>query len=597
MKRRWGLVLVFFGACADPAALDVRVDIKAPDLEALRLVVNSGDLDGPSVVDCRIPFGAPTTDCGLEGGSGRWDDADAVSFVLFGEPDTRLAVEIDGFRFGRSVTATRSLARLPSRSGERGRLDLALFDRTEERHRCTFDLGAPPGMSEMSMAPQAQTALTVANVSSATFGFEVLMSVDGELLGATFTPMTETCELQTVLIRDVAEDRQDPFHPDRWCHVHPGSLVVGPLSARGGFVIASLCARPTTRGARVKVAVIESSRIDIRTIDLGVGLAQVSVPALADFDGDGGVDVVVLAQDDFESLPSMVRLVRHTPATGDTTSQPIGTFGSLARGRPAPAPLVVSGGAAPEQLLIVGYPGPSGAFDGRAFTPLGTGVRGTRAPVVVDGEDFLLVQELRGQLVASTRLVRPNETARWRSLGTSTAPIRMPTVPDELVRLSIGVLDGTPLVAYTEDGTVNGWNASVQPTPARLPTMASVSGGQPLLHVNLDGEPGTEFVSYAEDSNLMRAVDVNGESMVGWPLMLTGESGVRRVLITDLEGLLPGATRALRTAEVVALTYRHLEVITLGAGSYSQAEWSWPIVGGDAQGRARYSSPDDPLRR
>ena len=593
LRAGWCAAVVAAAACADPAALEVIVDVNAQQLDALNLVVRKGGPDGDAFIDCRVPFqGSVESACGFEGGSGRWLDPNRVSFVLFGEPDVPLDIEIEGDRDGRVVTTTRAASRLPPRAAERATLRLALFGRTAVRLRCAVQIEPPPGEIEPSLDSESQTALTLANLTGSP-GLEVLLSVDGELVVVEYVPQGGACDLRPRTLRDPAEDRNAPYDPDRWCRVLPGSLVVGSLDSQTR-VAASLCSQAPPGRARLKVAVLSAEGIDIRTVTINAPLSRVSMPTVVDFDGDGAVEVVMLVQSS-GAFPAEVQVARYDPVTDQTTAQGIGAYDTLARGRTALPPIVFAGDGG-DALFVVGYPGPIGVYDGMRFAQLaGNGVRGTRAPLVVDGTDAVVVQEVRGPLVVASRLVPTFDRQGWRPVATATAAL--PEVPaDELVRLSAGLTkDGTAVTAFVHDGFVYGWLLAAEPAPLLVETLGPEIGSQPLLHVNLDGQPGTELVSYAEDSNVIRAVDQQGQVLTGWPLMLSGDSGVRRVIVSDLEVAPPRDDRVLRTAEVIGLTYRQLEILSLGAGSYDQSQWPWPSTEGGARGRM--SSTGDPFRR
>ena len=584
-------------ACAEPAALDVVVDVNASSLEDIRLLVRQGGLDGEAFVDCRLPNGAAAAGaCGLEGGTGGWTEPERLSFVLFGDPGTAVGIELDGFRDGRSVTATRAEARLPARDAERRTLPLALFDRTEERYRCAVDLAPAPGALETSAEAADQTALAIADVVPTTPGLEPLLAVDGDLIAAVFSRGDDACSLRTLVLRDPEADISDPFDDDRWCLVQPGSLAVGASDIDGARVLASLCARSVSGGARLKVAMLAGVAIDVRTIDLGVPLTQVSMPALADLDGDGALEVHTLVQEAVDGGGGTVRVLSAEPRTGRSAVSTIGVFGAIAVGQPALPPMVVDGPGGGQRLLIAGYAGPVGVFDGADFQRLvSAGTRGSRGPVVLQAADSeALLQEVRGRTIVST-LIMPGAGGGFVASVTGTAAVPQPILPEPSVRLSVGVSDDLrAVISLLHDGTALGW--TLQPTIAiRERTGAGPPGSEALLlHVNLDGEPGTEWVTYARDSSTVRAIDAAGRPLVGWPLTLTGESGTRRVALTDLEALTRPDSRALRSAEVVALTYRRFEVITLGAGSYDQAQWPWPSV--DGGGRSGWSAATDPFR-
>ncbi|MEM7677499.1 MAG: hypothetical protein AAF449_15980, partial [Myxococcota bacterium] len=541
--------------------------------------------------------GSATEACGFEGGTERWTDPEQASFVLFGTPDSPFAVEIDGLRESRSVTATRAQTRLPSRAGERATLPLALFDRTEPRFRCAIDLPVPNGRVELSTAPEAQTAITAGNVARGP-GLELLLSVDGELWGATVLPEEASCRLAVVRLRDAEEDRSNPVDFNRWCRVYPGSLTIRPYRDNTRLMVTSLCAQAGgAAGSRIKVAQIDADGVDIRTINLEVPLDRVSLPIIADAMGTDEPDIFFLVQvaEATESAP--VRLVRYSPRRQESISIDLGNYEALTLfGDPVPAPMVIDGPRG-DAILVAGHPGPAAIYDGTQTVELmATGERNFRAPVVIELPNALLLQELRNQRVVSTRILTDQRRTTWRVVDTVMEPLPSFVVPDDGVRLSVGVNpDGLPVVAYSHNGAVWGWLVSDDLNVDRIDTLSTTAGSQPVLHVNLDGELGTELVTFARDSNIVRATTQTGQALVGWPVNLTGDSGVRHVLLTDLGRSTDVPTRSLRAAEVVALTYRHLEVITLGAGSYDQSRWSWPAADGASAGR--WSSPSDPYRR
>ncbi|MEO1336376.1 MAG: hypothetical protein AAFV29_12070, partial [Myxococcota bacterium] len=567
-----------------------------------------GDREGPAFIDCVLPFGGSVEQaCGFEGGVDRWTDASTVSFVLFGTPDTPLWFEIEGRQGGLWVTETRVAGRLPSRAGERSVLSLGLRARTEPRFSCSTDLPAPEGVLEPSSSAEAQTAIVARDLDGRA-GLELLMSVDGQLLVASYRAELEACRLQPTRLADPQEDIDNPFDRNRWCRVVSDSLAVAPLRASGGMVIASLCARPGANGARLKIAVgdMSGANVDIQTINLGVPLSQVSLPIMADIDGTGEYAVFLLVRSSADPEPVPTRLMRYSPLTSEETSVLIGDYeplpafgGDIA---PSPAPIVIGGPGGGEALLVAGYRGPKVIYDGTRVVDLQQrGARSVRAPVVVERPTLLTLEELQANRSVTTVIQTNAQRTAWAIIETSTNSLQDAVQPSEDVRLSVGLSRlGIPLVAFTNAGSALGWSindrSSADASRIReVDELWQAASPQLLLHANLDQECGTELITFARDSNSIRAVTVGEQVLPGWPLELTGDTGTRRLLLQDLEPETVVSAPALRTAEVIALTYRRLEVITLGAGSYDPEEWPWPSADGSPVSRG--SVLDGPFRR
>ena len=596
--RRWAFGLAMLAACADPSSIEVRVAIRDLDLEAVALVVGVGDAEeNAPFIDCVAPADdAPTGTCPFEGGDGRWTDPDALSFVVYGEPDTPIAIAIDGLRMGRSVTATRAYTALPDNEGERRILDLALLSRTSERSRCDVEI---PAASVPGPVPADANALSVFEVVQNRAAREVVASANGNLAYGILARTDDECEIR---LQPFAGTTQcSGREPVSWCHVRAGAMAVGPQQGEAPrTLVGAVCASPFQLAAAYLAP--RCAEVRVAPVPAAYALADVSDPVVLDVDADGDFEVVVTALDRTATAPGdpapMAMLVWH-PERADGLE--VIRLGATRATTPF-APLVVPTRGRPPVLVIVAQTPALGLFvdgvyreaPGVAAGPL------MRAPALVAGVEAPGVVRVTEDAVQMIRLVA--ERGGWRSELRFEHPLLAPLTPDLDVRVAIGKLDaeGPVSAVLVDEGDLHAYPLEADRASVRrmLWGKGVASGAQYALLANVDGAPGAEVLSFSRYAPRLAASALDGRPLEGWPITMTSQTGRRHVVVTDLDGPVDGQEEsiALRDIELVTLSDDRLGILTLGPGSYDRTQTPWPMVDRDPLGAATYFSELDPAQ-
>lgn len=588
MKRLAPLLVIC--ACADPAVLDVVVKIEETGLDSLLLKVTKNPDDGPVIFDCRMPLDAPAEgSCPSDEGEGRWSDPQRLEVLLYGKPDTAIAIELEGFRSGRSVTATRAVTLLPPIEGERRTLPLALLGLTRERFRCSVTIDPPATPLEAPLTPEQQTSLTLLSHTRLGRAPKVLVSARGRLAWLDYTRAAPGCTLNLNFVETIAS--RPITASGVWCHLTPGSLVAGP-SQFGSVepLIAGVCANGND--IRLKAAIPDGrASWQIYTHTFARGRRHFSSPTLANVIGDGRREIIFLARKG-EVNNGPVELVIWSPGEGGTATVSV-ALPNVRFDQTIPAPIVLPIESAYDRVVVAGGRGNFGVVQDLQFLPLGAEPgRSARAPSV----RFDPTRRLVELFYASPASVLRHQFTLGGRVETSELLPLSAAANNLDIRLALGSVDDDdePEVGVGQAGFVElyPFGSPFNPTLIDL-WRGSTAGEQFLLLANLDRQAGAEVVSFGAESSKIHAVDAAGQVLDGWPLQITGDDGRRHVLLADLDPV--QEVRALRDLEVVTLSSAGLvEVITLGPGSYDAGQTPWPLPTRDGLGRSVYLGPEDP---
>lgn len=586
MKRL--LCLLALASCADPAVLEVRMKIEARDLDDIELVVGKGDfVASETFIDCTLPLGAePTGTCGFEGAEGRWTDESEMTFVLYGEPDTPLAIFADGNRRERSVTATAAEAALPPTAGERRILDLTLFSRTAERRRCSFELPRGPGAGSANA-----NALAVYNVFTDPFR-EMIVSSGGSVSIVRPVPDGDSCVTHIPLTG--IPQCSNMARMATFCDVRPGGMVVGPFRADTLRVqVGAVCETPAQIGWATSTGRCSEPRFT--PIPFGGTPDDVSDPVIVDFDGNGDFEVVftVLDRRNNPTGAAPVYLAVGHAERITTRLEPF-DLEPLAMNSVRPhTPLVHQ--LADNRLIVI--PGSSPAFGvwRDAFGPIvgPAEVELARAPALVASTGLQGVVRVTTAGNVELLVLDPRGTTVARSYALLEPITADPSVPVAIGRLT----EGGPVSAIVvDDGRMQSFALEGEEASAvrGLWDPGAVSGAQFALLANIDGVSGADVVSFAPLSARLEAATAAGAKLEGWPIDLTRQTGRTHVVVTDLDGPDVSSDRVLRDLEIVTLSEGLLEIITLGPGSYDIAQTPWPAIRHDPLNSSRYAAEADP---
>lgn len=584
-RLAWASLFAALSACADPAILDLVVQVEEQGLDTLLLKVKRGEPPGALVYDCQLPFDtAATGTCPSEDGAGRWEEPGRLEVLLYGKPGTPLEVELEGLRDGRSATATSAISALPEVEGERRTLSLSLLGLTRERFRCGIQLEPLPGGEEPGQ-PEQQTALSVLPATSDSATPVVVVSARGRLALLRRQRIDPTCTLDLAYFDAAAATAS-------WCYVSPDTLVTGPAQAAGaGLLVAATCA---TTPLRIVAAFRLPGAAGQRSLLIRRARRHLSPPVLANVADDARQEVVFYVRNgDTNDAP--VQLIYWSPVDRGsgvvTTTTAINLPGVRFDGT-MPAPLVLTEAGGHDRILVAGGTRSFGIVEGLQFRSLGTEQRHLRAPSARYDRDQRSFQLYAVDATAAhRRSYSPNGSEIEQQL-----PLLQPVTSNLEVRLALGsvVGDPEPELVLGQAGLVHVYDLA----GAAVHGPFDVWGGtilseQGVLLANLDRSPGAEIVTFAPAASKIYAIDGAGRALEGWPLEISGNDGRRHVLLTDLDPVRD--ERALRDVEVVTLSSGGLvEVITLGPGSYDPNETPWPLPARDGLGRGTYTSPADP---
>lgn len=601
MKR--ACIVLLIASCADPAALEVRVTIRDQDLEKVELEVAKGDaMKRSPFVSCTAPFDGPLEGtCPFEDGEGRWTDPDRLSLLVYGEPDTPIAIAVDGFRSGRSVTATQAFTALPPTEGERRAIDIALLSRTSERSRC--DVEVPSGGLPVP-APPDSNALGVFDLFGTAIAREIVVSANGNLAYGALVRGDETCEVQ--LFAYAGTDQCSGQVPFRWCHVRSGAMAVGPRAADAARpMVGALCESPAQLVAAFttpRCALVRANRIPA-----GFEVADISDPVVVDADDDGDLEVVYTAVDRRglgAGMPApMSLLIFHPDRGSDSAVQVVPLTNTLGYEAMSPLAFRTRDGT----VLIVAAATPAfGVFvRGSYFEAPGPAAAVLmRAPAMVAGvEEPGIVRVTQDEVqFVDVHVAGRGAWASTVRFAYDLSGLDTPLTADRDVRVAVGRLasDGAPFAVIVDDGMAHRFELASGGAAVSRPLWGDgvASGAQYALLASLDGAPGFEIFSHSKYGPQLAAATTDGFALEGWPIDLLSQTGRRHVVITDLDGPVDGLAEsiALRDIELVTLSDDRLSVISLGPGSYDPRATPWPSANRDPLGSGTYVSDVDPTQ-
>ncbi len=596
-------LLVFVG-CADPAALEVRVDVEVGSLapgtiSALRVRVQTG-LE--VLVDCHLPpSGAPQGTCPFDAGTLQWNEGEALRFVLYGDPGQSATITIGAKHDGRTVTATTAQVYLPDLAGERRALNLILAEPATPQAECSLDLLGGTNIASAVLPPLA--SLFEAR--------DVLVSAGPSLHRVSYQrDSVGTCKLtETPLL-----DSEDPTRPAfTWCRLRAGSLVVRRQEAEPSYhLVAGVCASlPVARPQRtvVMAKLWADGRVQIRKTLVSAGRDAPSDPVLADTDGDGQMELVLLWWvRNHQVLLRRYALVNGGVVTLAETGTSAATLLDLPNTVPdaqatpfAPIILPPALGISTETIVFVGYGG-AGQYSNRRVGGFGIAEnipeRVSLRPSVayrLDAGRFVIVTQpsacrlVRALLVASGRQWQLSEVDLVEIPICRSGPGLFSLDP-----LTIGRRKGrsAPSVALSIAGRTYLGDLELSSRPVEPYSGTNRSVDTKLLALNLDGVTGTDLLTF---SLADQGVELSyGAGIRGWPRLLTG-SILGQYLAADLDGAEPEF--GLRNLEIISHSGRGLQVISLGPGSYDADGMDWPSARQSSHGALVWMDGSAPTLR
>lgn len=585
MRRVVGaLALATAVGCAEVPSLEVTLEVRAPDVDAVTLLLLRDDRSVP-VIDCRVtatgrlegrcPFDEPAT---------TWAPGQPLGFVLYGEPEASLELLAEGLDArGVVATSTRVVLALPT-DAARAERRLVLSARTEPRSRCGVDV------LQDVIVPENQrdrTGLVVADVDG-----------DGHLELVAATP-------RRVVI--LAWQRGQGLAPctlvqtatvSSECTVRSGSLVVGELdTSRAGPEVGATClARSSTNRFRLAAWSLRSED-GMPPVERSVGVPyvanQTTRQVVADLDGDGAGELAYLAVT--STIGPVVSVVawrmteaepRRIDVPGVRLSSPTTNLGL--------APVVVSSvRGARDALAIGGNRGGLSVVEGDVARVIEANT--TTPPTAFAGAAYeragalprvLYARDGAPGTVVLETVLEPGARASARPLADGQRTPGLVTVA-----LAVGDVDGdgVPSAVLAADGFVQVLPLSSTTAPARrFPLGEAVDGALVVLLADLDGRPGAEIVAFQPKVGRVFALDGQGRAVLGFPLELGVPGPETRVVLADLD-----ADGAL---ELVALSYDRVNVVSLGPGTHHPDATPWPEAFHDGHGSARSTDERDPRR-
>lgn len=580
-----GLLALLF-ACDRAASLSVAIEIRDPMVARIDLsVARDPGGENAEVLRCAIvEERVADPGCALESGSRAWSGHGApVEFWLYGTPKTELEIRVVGHQSPVETipdvsTSTTVLTRLPAGNGERGRLTFALPPPTLPPAKSAPALRC---RAELAMGQTDRTSLLVYDLVPGDDRSEILAASGTELAVLDFVREADGCRLAP---SSAFAGRPIPFG----CTLWDASLVAGLLDPRDGRLFAGLCnsvpGRPTE--SRIVAGLITSrDRVELSTFTSSGTRARTSRPVIADPDGTGAPDVFSLWSDG-----TRVSLVRFDPRRPEVEADRVPLpIRPLANGALTQGPLVVHRGSGRDALVVAGYAGAIVLITGPSPLTVET-ILPVRTPAIVSpaalarkrGDALeLTIAELRADAMTFTQILDHGDRFTLEGQIVVPKPSLMLST-DREARIAIGDVDGTGVASAI---VVVAGRAAIFPIAAGAVAReveiwsGAVSGVQNALLASVDGESGAEIVAFDPTSPLVQGRTVGGRILPGWPLE-TVQGGTLRLVLGELDP----APDTGHTLEVVALSQRLVEVVSLGVGSFDAASMSWPSVGHDASG-------------
>lgn len=580
-----GALALASAACGDPASLRVNLEIKEPNLGLLELrITRRPGADGTLVARCLLPSGERASgDCPLENGSQVWSGGSELSFVLYGRPKTPVEIRVIGRRSrdgtGPTITSTTARVELPAKGGEAGTAKVALASRTGVRFRCkSIELGPDLGV------PTDRSAVTLFGPN------EILATTAGRLARLRYEETLDGCTITSTELLDA-------------CRVYDNSLVAAPAARTGrSRIVAGLCNNIRSPGAPANTTVELFAGLDAGDDKLmfqwlsmgmsGLGRAQISRPVLADPFGTGSPEVVF-----FKSAMGGLVLSIWDPRdpTGSTIDLPLPgltPFGNNVFNGPMAARL--KDPPFPDALLIASYPGGIGIVTGNPpeFQLLHADRRSplmSPGAAVIDTETGIsvLIATLYNNPKSMSFTTIEENGGVWHE--SDSFALTLPrdfelAAANRDVRVALGDIDGTGRLTavIVQNGRAILFPAEREATIiVRNLWNGTISGVQSVLLADIDGRPGANVIAFDPQSPLLNAIDSEGRQLDGWPIQAL-EGGQLRMFVTHLDRRRPD--QAADSLELVTMSRRIVEVISLGLGTYNRGQIPWPAIYRDSRG-------------
>jgi hypothetical protein len=549
---------VSVSACAAPDAVEIRVELAERGVPRYRLQVLRGDNEA-TVVDCTLDaIGARAGTCPFEDAEGRFAPEEGLRFVAYGRATRRIQVRVEALdEAGRVVSSTAAAARV----GEQPLISLRLPARSEPRRRCSLPLASlevPEGLRD-------DTAVTRADVDGDGVD-ELVATFPGGLVVARYRASADGCAIEPL-----ARVETD-------CVSRAAGVVAGALDAAPGLELALVCAE---RGGGPASLVAWSFARPERPVRLArhvlpVAGALVSRPVLADQDGDGVDEVMVVSS---STTSNQANLAVWAPSAARFTLRPLRNVAiAVQPGAGASHAPIVTRLQGRDVVYVAGYRG-GAAIAGGSGAPIvvrhaigpallspvvvaGDATADIRVVWMRDDDGRTVAQLLAGDLVPVEPRVLPGSGPRFQGVN--------------LVAPALGPLDGTPglELVVARDGEVA--IVSGVGEPRRFSIGAGISGVMTVLLASVDGRPGADVIAYSPTGGRVFAADATGAPIAGWPID-AGIPGVpSRVLVGDLDQ--DGA------AELVVASFLALEVVGFGPTTWRDQDSPWPLPFHDARG-------------
>jgi hypothetical protein len=604
--------------CSNPASLKITVTALEPTLSAIELEVRlASAMMSADLLDCRFEKGRRTgAKCSaLEASRVEWGgchDAapcDPLTFIVFGNANAKITVAATGFNAaGAAITSVTRTLKLPSTGTE-----TATVVTLEAAHlpECTASLTTRNGnVDDAFVAPIPSSSAGKLDVFAVSAGGSSIWSYDPKPSG------TEPCTL-TKIAEGPACSLARQF----------GAVVIGNVLGGPELESVAMC----TSGGVSFLAIaplVPSAEMghNLATTPVKIpfaGRTRVSLPVLADMDGDGKDEIAVLYQPEATGNTDVALQVFFpdnvtTTSTGVTCLPPscmttvaiAGITNADSTGGIIPfSPMVFPADSRRDGLVVAGTYGGFATYDRTGGLQVTRRMAGTGAAARSDwglalfkrAQAITLTEQLRflvGPMVMNPRVELNLVDLGTRAVFRSEFPLTDPITPGKyqasrFSRIAIGDVagDGTKTaVIGTGAQLILFPMVSGMTTTARALSLPvdSLVGGMTVLLANVDHRPGLEVIAYNGMSGLIFAVDKDGASVPGFPVTVTSGNATVRAVIDDLDG--DGST------ELVTVAFNALKVFTLGPDSYDKSATPWPMHFRDLRSSAANLTESDPLR-
>jgi hypothetical protein len=333
---------------------------------------------------------------------------------------------------------------------------------------------------------------------------------------------------------------------------------------------------------------------------------QVSRPVLADLNGDGSGEIVVLTATSGLALirwiPGAMPPVRNRVSLAPALSPYNG--GTPVTNGPIVVPVRVRS-SVQDALIVAGYPGGIAVVAGNPpqvrlmhVEPRIPAMSAAASIVEQSDTTRVVVATLYGDRSMTFTTLQSSNGA-WTVVDSYTheTPMDVELAVTRDVRIAFGDIDGNdgPEAVIVHNGLAIIYPLDRNATPFVLDVWkGSIDGVQYALLANVDGKPGAEIIAFDPRSPFLHGIDREGRTLDGWdPSVQALDGGQLRVLVTDLDPRTSGS--AVGDLEIVTLSNQRLEVLVLGPGSYDLRATPWPQSYRDSRATSAHGpSEQDP---